>query len=230
MSNQTQTEQQVDFLSRILQTINNVEERCHEFLYRAWRSLRIRLGGRLRDIWDYLTPNAPPPERSEEERIEAGIFAIYSVLGTDDPVENFRKMAPNERRAAIIMIEEVLSRNLDLPSCDIRFLFESPPNFNGAYADDKNCIYINSDHLEEQPLSSELAIQILDTIMHEKYHHFQFTAMMQPGKYKVNKKTAKLWRFNARNYINSEENPIGYYMQSLETAARLYATRILCNL
>lgn len=230
MSNQTQTEQQVDFLSRILQTINNVGERCHEILYRAWRSLRIRLGGRLRDIWDYLTPNAPPPERSEEERIEAGLVAIYSVLGTDDPIETFRRMNPEERKSAIIMIEEVLSRSLDLPLCNIVFLSQSPPNFNGAYNDKNNCLYINLDFLEEQPLSSDLAIQILDTIMHEKYHHFQFTAMMQPGKYKVNKKTAKLWRFNARNYITPEENPIGYYMQSLETAARLYASRVLSNL
>ena len=92
---------------------------------------------------------------------------------------------------------------------------------------DPYMVVLNSLILEEQPMTETDAELLLMTICHETYHAFQLAACSRPGKYGVSKSEAKIWRINFRDYITPEENPERYWIQPLETTARLFATRIV---
>lgn len=197
---------------------------------RAWRSIRAKVcrivRGTVEEIIFFLDPGAPLPSAAEERQYRAAAAALEECLGRN-AARTLVELHPEERDWALAELHAVLAQALGLSPATVS---TEPLSCHGAFLAKDQVIVLNSAAVEQQPMTESDAWLLLTTVCHETYHAFQLAACRRPSRYGVSKSDARIWRINFRDYITSEENPERYWIQPLETTARLFATRVIQTL
>ena len=195
----------------------------------------------VQNVWlDVMTYVSSSPgdcelDKIETARVQRGAVAVIDAFrgfvdeenpSLEEIVTPFIRMNFSERMQMIVRIQQNVSSALGVPSSNIIF-FENNPNVRGFFEEESNTIALNLELFSNPNITENEVLQLISTVLHEKYHHFQFTAMMKPRKYNMSYAEAKILRTNARNYIDSEYNPSGYWYQPLEVGARKYAASVI---
>lgn len=222
----------------VVDTVNSrvVQPLCNKV--KMWCSRFFSL---VQNIWlDVMTYVSSSPDDCELDKIEtaraqlgavAVIDAFREFVDEENPsleeiVSPFIRMNCSERMQMIDRIQQNVSLALGVPPSNIIF-FENNPKVRGFFEEESNTIAFNLELFSNPNITENEVLQLITTVLHEKYHHFQFTAMLKPRQYNMSYAEAKILRTNARNYIDSEYNPMGYWYQPLEVGARKYAASVI---
>ncbi len=131
-------------------------------------------------------------------------------------------LTPAQRGAALngLAIEAGRAMGIDVKGAKF---YEGPRSSRGRFSGD-GYLYLNSDVLEDTTQREDA----LDTIFHEGRHAFQREAINNPKAYGISEETAEAWRNNQPpNYINSNDDEMGYFQQPVERDAYSFAGDVI---
>lgn len=92
----------------------------------------------------------------------------------------------------------------------------------GSFNPATNCIELNIGHLETPDCKD-----LLNTVLHESRHAFQYRAIEHPASVSVNPELIDIWKNNFNHYITSGLDYEAYYNQPVEADAYAFADDIL---
>lgn len=101
---------------------------------------------------------------------------------------------------------------------------DMPANELGAYSNRTNTIRLNFNYLEATDCTA-----LLDTMLHESRHAFQYRAIENPQSVSVDDKTRESWNINITNYIFPIWDFEAYEKQPIEEDANTFAENIMAN-
>lgn len=197
----------------------------------------IKPEGKLSDedadsFWDNIFSEKNEADESESEEIIAEVygrdedeFSIEveldspEIKGALEPFknENWESLSDGEKKDAVVVLKDVISKELELnTSPEIEF-YTASPNDCGAFFPEENKVMVNNNILDD-------SVEVVDTVAHEMRHAYQFQCALR-GETHMD----KLYAFNFDNYIvpSLDEDGvfdfIDYQDQLIEAEARAYA-------
>lgn len=192
----------------------------------VWISVRNRvkdLIGSFMDLFD--TTDVSNPDECEAKRRKAASDAVRMVLG-DNPLRAICDADSSERERMLAALTDRVACAIGIPAPDISV--EIMKRWTAGYY---NCsldrIVVNRAEVDRFPMAVDEAAELLDTLIHEIYHAFQYNAIVRPSKNGVTKEQAAEWRKNFRNYISYDHNPRLYWIQPVEESARAFAHAVV---
>ena len=150
--------------------------------------------------------------------------AVLAVLG-NDPLQAICNMPVNERRRMIPLLAAQIARAMGTEVSTVK-IEAIGKNWNGYYSHGGKEVVISQNLVVRYPMGRDEASQLLDTLLHELYHSFQHTAILDPQKCAISQELANLWKNNFDHYISPEHNFRLYWEQSVEETARAFAHAI----
>lgn len=135
--------------------------------------------------------------------------------------DNWNAMGTFEREDALNTLAIDAGDAFRTEVLGVRF-FRDTAEHRGYFSND-GYLYLNEDVLTN-PTNR---LDALDTVFHEGRHAMQQAAIYDPNKYSVERKQADIWKDNFNNYIQYENNRLGYFRQPIEADARGFAESVL---
>lgn len=217
------SEQAALALQELTETLRFYHDHLKQKSAQAYRELTGRLGLTMRDLLDYVSPEATDCSPKEQAWAMSAVTAVANVIEGDDPYGSLCRMSVEERAFALESIHSSLAGELGFAPCEVIFTDVLRVGEQGYYDHTRQVLAISEHLLTAQPMSRDTARLLMTDILHESFHRFQYTAMLQPERFGISKDLARLWRDNARHYIDPHANPFAHMEQPLESYARWFA-------
>lgn len=163
--------------------------------------------------------SAVGPERAEEYTISNNIENVVKFEES-----KWNDLSSKEKIDALQVIANIEMRYLGLPhelNVIARKLEESTI---ASYNDDEHIIMVNIDYLD-----GSSAEEMLDSLCHEAYHAYQhrlvdvYDDIDYEYKNLLTFSNVSIYKQEFSDYIDGDDNVLGYYFQSCESTARAYA-------
>ena len=135
--------------------------------------------------------------------------------------DNWNAMSTFEREDALNTLAIDAGDAFRTEVLGVRF-FKDTAEHRGYFSND-GYLYLNEDVLTN-PTNR---LDALDTVFHEGRHAMQQAAIYDPNKYSIERNQADIWKDNFNNYIQYENNRLGYFRQPIEADARGFAESVL---
>lgn len=172
---------------------------------------------------DYVDPGIEA-EQAQNEMMRRRINDLFDSGYFSD--ERWNSASAEERVQMLNSFKNVLNGIYGINvTADIAF-FEGEESLCGYYQSSDNKVYLNVNSLTNR--SRE---EVMNTIVHEMRHAYQYQVINDPGSYIVSEETARAWEQNwsDENYITYDpalDNYDDYYNQPLEADAFGFADSI----
>jgi hypothetical protein len=216
---QTQTVTQNSVIDKLAEIGGLIKFKCLNALHKI-----KKFAGDTYEKIRFMVKTAVKSLDDDEPLIEKCQQVIINNLGAS-PYEAFTMLSTKQRYVAVNNIVSSLAGAMEVPVYSVEIT--DMGSYLGTYAHLAKRVRINSAPVLENPMTALEAKEIIDTIVHEMRHAYQYNAASKPSYYGLSSSTAKSWRYNMGHYISFKENPKAYYNQPIELDARNFAAQVV---
>lgn len=163
--------------------------------------------------------SAVSPERAEEYTISNNIEIVAKFEES-----KWNSLSSKDKIDALQVIANIEMRYLGLPHELNVIAKKLEESIVASYNDDEHIIMVNIDYLE-----GSSAEEMLDSLCHEAYHAYQHSLVEVYDdidyEYKnlLTFSNVSIYKQEFSDYVDGDDNVLGYYYQSCERTARVYA-------